>query len=78
MTTKNANEAARVARQAVDVAAKTNETITKLGNSSAEIGAVIYVITSNAEQTHFLALNANIVAIRAGEAGRLPGGRQRS
>jgi methyl-accepting chemotaxis protein len=41
MTTKNANEAARVARQAVDVAAKTNETITKLGNSSAEIGAVI-------------------------------------
>lgn len=66
----NANEAARVAQQAVKVAEVTNETITKLGESSSEIGKVIKVITSIAEQTNLLALNATIEAARAGEAGK--------
>jgi methyl-accepting chemotaxis protein len=67
---KNASEAARVAAQAVRVTQDTNSTITKLGESSAEIGNVIKVITSIAEQTNLLALNATIEAARAGEAGK--------
>src|SRR5208283_5265122 len=53
----NANEAA-------------NATVAKLGQSSAEIGVVIKVITSIAQQTNLLALNATIEAARAGEAGK--------
>ncbi|MEZ5419439.1 MAG: methyl-accepting chemotaxis protein [Vicinamibacterales bacterium] len=67
---KNANEAARVATTAVKVADATNATINKLGDSSAEIGKVIKVITSIAQQTNLLALNATIEAARAGEAGK--------
>jgi methyl-accepting chemotaxis protein len=39
---KNANEAAKVATAAVKVADTTNETVTKLGESSAEIGNVLF------------------------------------
>jgi methyl-accepting chemotaxis protein len=67
---KNANEAARVATSGVKVAEKTNATVSKLGESSAEIGNVIKVITSIAQQTNLLALNATIEAARAGEAGK--------
>ncbi len=67
---KSANEAARVAKNAVGVAENTNHTITKLGDSSIEIGQVIKVITSIAQQTNLLALNATIEAARAGEAGK--------
>ena len=66
----NAGEAARVAAEAVDAAEKTNITVSKLGESSAEIGNVIKVITSIAQQTNLLALNATIEAARAGEAGK--------
>jgi len=52
------------------VASNTNQTITKLGDSSMEIGEVIKVITSIAQQTNLLALNATIEAARAGEAGK--------
>jgi hypothetical protein len=47
-----------------------NVAVAELGESSAEIGKVIEVITSIAEQTNLLALNATIEAARAGEAGR--------
>jgi methyl-accepting chemotaxis protein len=67
---KNANEAARVATSAVAVAQRTNALVAKLGDSSAEIGNVIKVITSIAQQTNLLALNATIEAARAGEAGK--------
>ena len=43
---KNASEAAKVATSAVKVAEDTNATVAKLGESSAEIGQVIKVITS--------------------------------
>ncbi len=49
---------------------ETNATVSSLGESSAEIGNVVKVITSIAEQTNLLALNATIEAARAGEAGK--------
>jgi methyl-accepting chemotaxis protein len=54
----------------VQAAAETNATVSKLGESSAEIGNVIKVITSIAGQTNLLALNATIEAARAGETGK--------
>ncbi|HKM48046.1 MAG TPA: methyl-accepting chemotaxis protein [Terriglobales bacterium] len=67
---KNATEAAKVATAAVKVAEMTTATVSKLGDSSTEIGQVIKVITSIAQQTNLLALNATIEAARAGEAGK--------
>ena len=67
---KNTSDAAGVAARAVAVAETASVTVAKLGESSGEIGAVIKVITSIAEQTNLLALNATIEAARAGEAGK--------
>jgi methyl-accepting chemotaxis protein len=60
----------RANTSAVKLAEQTNHTVTKLGDSSTEIGQVIEVITSIAQQTNLLALNATIEAARAGEAGK--------
>ena len=67
---KNTTDAAQVAAEAVEAAQSTNQCISKLGESSVEIGNVLKVITSIAEQTNLLALNATIEAARAGEAGK--------
>jgi methyl-accepting chemotaxis protein len=67
---QNANDAVQVAAQAVGVAEATNRTVSKLGESSAEIGNVVKTITAIAEQTNLLALNATIEAARAGETGK--------
>jgi methyl-accepting chemotaxis protein len=62
--------AAKVASAAVRAAESTNAAVARLGKSGQEIGQVIKVITSIAQQTHLLALNATIEAARAGEAGK--------
>ncbi len=54
---QNAGEAARVAGEAMKTVQVTNATVAKLGESSAEIGQVIKVITSIAQKTDLLALN---------------------
>jgi methyl-accepting chemotaxis protein len=66
----NAHEAATIVSNAVQTAHAAKSTVGKLGESSAEIGEVIKVITSIAQQTNLLALNATIEAARAGEAGK--------
>jgi methyl-accepting chemotaxis protein len=66
----NAHQAASAASKAVQTAESATATVAKLGESSAEIGEVIKVITSIAQQTNLLALNATIEAARAGEAGK--------
>jgi methyl-accepting chemotaxis protein len=65
-----ATEAVTVAGQAVAAARSSNDAVSRLGQSSAEIGDVVKVITSIAEQINLLALNATIEAARAGDAGR--------
>ncbi|HEY6794877.1 MAG TPA: methyl-accepting chemotaxis protein, partial [Kineosporiaceae bacterium] len=65
-----AQGAARIGEQATEVIHATNDTVSKLGESSAEIGNVLKLITSIAEQTNLLALNATIEAARAGDAGK--------
>jgi methyl-accepting chemotaxis protein len=67
---RNATQASAVASDAVTRARSASGTIEALGESSAEIGQVIKVITSIAQQTNLLALNATIEAARAGEAGK--------
>lgn len=67
---RSAGDAAKIAKNAVSVADNTNTTVSKLGDSSAEIGNVVKLITAIAQQTNLLALNATIEAARAGEAGK--------
>jgi len=67
---RNATEASKTSVTSLAQARSTNETISKLGQSSQEIGNVIKVISSIAQQTNLLALNATIEAARAGDAGR--------
>jgi len=67
---KNVQEANKISSEAVSKANIMNALVTKLDQSSHEIGKVVQVITTIAGQTNLLALNATIEAARAGEAGK--------
>ncbi|GID27812.1 methyl-accepting chemotaxis protein [Paractinoplanes brasiliensis] len=67
---RSAALATEIAEGGVRAAAEANETIIRLGESSAEIHEVVNLITSIAQQTNLLALNATIEAARAGESGK--------
>jgi methyl-accepting chemotaxis protein len=67
---RRAEQAARVANDAVEVVTGTSATVEELGRSSADIEQVLKAISSIAAQTNLLALNATIEAARAGAAGK--------
>ena len=57
-------------RQVMQTVATSMESLHRLGARSEEIGSIVTVITSIADQTNLLALNAAIEAARAGEHGK--------
>jgi len=67
---KNAAAASQVASTAVQEAQASNIRVSRLGESSLEIGKVVRIITHIAQQTRLLALNATIEAAHAGAAGK--------
>ena len=67
---RQVQDSAKIANNAVDQARKTNERVSELSNAATRIGAVVELINNIAGQTNLLALNATIEAARAGEAGR--------
>ena len=67
---RQVQESARIAGDAVAQAHKTNDSVTALSQAATRIGDVVELINTIAGQTNLLALNATIEAARAGEAGR--------
>jgi methyl-accepting chemotaxis protein len=67
---RQVQDSARIAHDAVDQARKTNDRVSELSQAAARIGDVVELINTIAGQTNLLALNATIEAARAGEAGR--------
>jgi methyl-accepting chemotaxis protein len=67
---RQVQDSATIAGQAVDQARKTNDRVGELAKAAARIGDVVELINTIAGQTNLLALNATIEAARAGEAGR--------
>jgi methyl-accepting chemotaxis protein len=67
---RQVQESARIALEAVAQAETTDGRINELTDAAGRIGDVVRLITDIAEQTNLLALNATIEAARAGEAGR--------
>jgi methyl-accepting chemotaxis protein len=67
---RQVQESARMATDAVGQARVTNDRVSQLSKAASRIGDVVELINTIAGQTNLLALNATIEAARAGEAGR--------
>jgi methyl-accepting chemotaxis protein len=67
---RQVQESARMATEAVGQARTTTERVGELSKAATRIGDVVELINTIAGQTNLLALNATIEAARAGEAGR--------
>jgi methyl-accepting chemotaxis protein/aerotaxis receptor len=67
---RQVQESARIAGEAVGQAQSTTERVSELSRAASRIGDVVELINAIAGQTNLLALNATIEAARAGEAGR--------
>ena len=67
---RQVQQSARMANEAVGQARKTNDRVGELSKAASRIGDVVELINTIAGQTNLLALNATIEAARAGEAGR--------
>ena len=67
---RQVQQSARIANEAVGQARKTNDRVSELSKAASRIGVVVELINTIAGQTNLLALNATIEAARAGEAGR--------
>jgi methyl-accepting chemotaxis protein len=67
---RQVQQSARIANDAVDQARTTTERVSELSKAATRIGDVVELINTIAGQTNLLALNATIEAARAGEAGR--------
>ncbi len=67
---RQVEQQSEIAAQAAESTGSSNERMRSLADRAKSIGDVVNLITSIAEQTNLLALNATIEAARAGEAGK--------
>lgn len=67
---RQATSSAELARRATDAATHADTTISALAISADQVGKIVELISSIAQRTNLLALNASIEAARGGEAGR--------
>jgi methyl-accepting chemotaxis protein len=67
---RQASTSAELARKASGAAEEADSTISALSQSASEVGDIVEMISTIAQRTNWLALNASIEAARGGEAGR--------